>query len=57
MRVAHVRAAVEAFVGETVSVNSVSWVLASHAAGPAALFVRVARGRYVLAGRLVMTGS
>jgi hypothetical protein len=37
MRVAHVRAAVEALVGETVSVNSVSWVLASHAAGPAAL--------------------
>jgi hypothetical protein len=57
MRVAHVHAAVQASLGEPVSANSVSWVLASHAAGPVALFVRVARGRYVLAPRLVMTGS
>jgi hypothetical protein len=49
MRVAHVHAAVEASLGEAVSANSVSWVLASHSAGPSALFVRVARGRYVLA--------
>jgi hypothetical protein len=49
MRVAHVHAAVEASLGETVSANSVSWVLASHSAGPSPLFVRVARGRYLLA--------
>jgi len=49
MRVAHVHAAVEASLGESVSANSVSWVLASHSAGPSPLFVRVARGRYVLA--------
>lgn len=49
MRVAHVHAAIEASLGEAVSANSVSWVLASHAAGPSPLFVRVARGRYVLA--------
>lgn len=49
MRVAHVHAAVEAAMGESVSANSVSWVLASHSAGSSPLFVRVARGRYVLA--------
>lgn len=49
MRVAHVHTAVEASLGETVSANSVSWVLASHSAGSSPLFVRVARGRYVLA--------
>jgi hypothetical protein len=49
MRVAHVHAAVEAVLGESVSANSVSWVLASHSAGSSPLFVRVARGRYVLA--------
>jgi hypothetical protein len=49
MRITHVHAAVEALLGETVSANSVSWVLASHSAGPSPLFVRVARGRYVLA--------
>jgi hypothetical protein len=49
MRVGHVHAAVEASLGEAVSANSVSWVLASHAAGRSPLFVRVARGRYVLA--------
>jgi hypothetical protein len=49
MRVAHVHAAVEAWLGESVSVNSVSWVLASHSGGSSPLFMRVARGRYVLA--------
>jgi hypothetical protein len=49
MRVAHVHAAVEASLGESVSANSVSWVLASHSAGLSPLFVRVARGRYVVA--------
>jgi hypothetical protein len=49
MRVANVHAAVEALIGEVVSANSVSWVLASYSAGPSPLFVRVARGRYVLA--------
>jgi hypothetical protein len=49
MRVAHVHEAVEASLGETLSANSVSWVLASHSAGPSPLFVRVARGRYLLA--------
>jgi len=43
MRVAHVHAAVEVPLGETVSANSVSWVLASHSTGPSAQFVRVAR--------------
>ena len=57
MRVAHVHAAVEALVGEAVSANSVSWVLASHAAGPAALFVRVARGRYALCRPLGYDGE
>ena len=49
MRVAHVHAAVEAALGESVSANSVSWMLASHSAGLSPLFVRVARGRYVVA--------
>ena len=37
MRVGHVHAAVEAWLGETVLANSVSWVLASHSAGPSPL--------------------
>jgi hypothetical protein len=49
MRVTRVHAAVEALLGEKVSGDSVSWVLASHARGASPLFVRVARGRYVLA--------
>jgi hypothetical protein len=49
MRVAYAHAAVEAALGESVSANSVSWVLASHSVGLSPLFVRVARGRYVLA--------
>ncbi len=52
IRVADVRAALEASLGETVSANSVSWVLASHSVGPSPLFVRVARGRYVLASAM-----
>lgn len=50
MRVMSVHAAVEALVGGTVSKDSVSWVLSSHSASPSPLFVRVARGRYMLAG-------
>lgn len=50
MRVMSVHAAVEALVGETVSKDSVSWVLSSHSASPSPLFVSVARGRYMLAG-------
>lgn len=49
MRVMTVHAAVEALVGETVSKDSISWVLSSHSAGPSPVFVRVSRGRYVLA--------
>ena len=49
MRVVQAHAAVEALLGAQVSANSVSWVLARHAGGPSPLFVRVARGRYVLA--------
>jgi hypothetical protein len=49
MRPVGVHAAVEALVGEAVSKDSVCWVLSSHSAGPSPLFVRVARGRYVLA--------
>jgi hypothetical protein len=49
MRVAHVHAAVEALLGEPVSPDSVSWVLASDVRGPSPRFVRVARGCYVLA--------
>jgi hypothetical protein len=49
MRPIGVHAAVEALVGEKVSKDSVNWVLTSHSAGPLPLFVRIARGRYVLA--------
>jgi hypothetical protein len=49
MRAVSVHAAVETLVGEKVSKDSVSWVLSSHSIGPSSLFVRVARGRYVLA--------
>jgi hypothetical protein len=49
MRPVSVHAAVEALVGGKVSKDSVSWVLSSHSMGPSSLFVRVARGRYVLA--------
>jgi hypothetical protein len=49
MRVMHVHAAVEALLSEPVSVDSVSWALAADVRGPTPSFVRVARGRYVLA--------
>lgn len=49
MRVVDIHAAVEVSLNETVSASSVSWVLGSHSAGALPLFVRVARGRYVLA--------
>jgi len=49
MRVTDVHAAVAALLGEPVSADSVSWALASDVHGPAPSFVRVARGRYVLA--------
>ena len=49
MRPTQVHAAVEALLGESVSPDSVSWALASDVRCPAPRFVRVARGRYVLA--------
>jgi hypothetical protein len=49
MPVTDVYVAVEALLGEPVSVHSVNWVLASHSQGPSPRFVRVARDRYVLA--------
>lgn len=49
MRVSEVHAAVEAHLGETVSRDSVNWCLSARAGGPGSLFIRVARGRYVLA--------
>ena len=49
MRVMHVHAAVEALLGEAVSKDSVSWCLSAGAHGKEQLFVRIARGRYVLA--------
>jgi hypothetical protein len=51
MRVAQVHAAVEALLGETVSKDSVSWCLSAGVHRKERLFVRVARGRYVLAAR------
>ena len=49
MRPMQVHAAIEALLGEAVSPDSVSWALAWDVRGPAPRFVRVARGRYVLA--------
>ena len=49
MRVAQVHAAVEALLGEAVSKDSVSWCLSAGAHRKERLFVRIARGRYVLA--------
>ena len=48
MRATNVHVAVEALLGESVSSDSVGWVLASDVRGPAPLFVRVARGRYMV---------
>jgi hypothetical protein len=49
MRAKDIHAAVEALVGEPVVWSSVKDALASHASGSSRRFVRVARGRYVLA--------
>ena len=49
MRAKDIHAAVEASVGEPVGFSSVKQALASHVAGPSPRFVRIARGRYVLA--------
>lgn len=57
MRVVQAQEAVEEVIEEQVSANSVSWVLSSHSTGPSPLFVRVARGRYVLASETVATGA
>jgi hypothetical protein len=48
MRVAQVHAAVEALLGEAVSKDSVSWCLSTGVRRQERLFVRVARGRYVV---------
>jgi hypothetical protein len=49
MRVKDIHAAVEASVGEPVSWSSIKGALADHASGSSRRFVRIARGRYVLA--------
>lgn len=49
MRAKDIHAAVEALVGEPVRWSSVKQALATHVAGPSQRFVRIARGRYVLA--------
>lgn len=49
MRVKDIHAAVEASVGEPVQWSSVKTALASNVAGSSPRFVRIARGRYVLA--------
>lgn len=49
MRARDIHAAVEASVGEPVSWSSIKGALADHASGSSRRFVRIARGRYVLA--------
>jgi hypothetical protein len=49
MRAREIHAAVEAMLGEAVAWSSVRGALASNVSGPSPRFVRVARGRYVLA--------
>jgi hypothetical protein len=49
MRAKDIHAAVEASLGEPVSWSSIKGALADHASGPSPRFVRIARGRYVLA--------
>jgi len=49
MRAKDIHAAVEALIGEPVAWSSVKQALASHVSGPSPCFVRIARGRYVLA--------
>jgi hypothetical protein len=49
MQIRDIHAAVEALVGEPVPPPSVKGALAKNVAGSSARFVRVARGRYILA--------
>jgi hypothetical protein len=49
MRAKDIHAAVEALLGEPVAWSSIKGALADHASGSSRLFVRIARGRYVLA--------
>jgi hypothetical protein len=49
MRAKDIHAAVEALVGEPVAWSSIKGALADHVSGSARRFVRIARGRYVLA--------
>jgi hypothetical protein len=49
MQAKDIHAAVEALVGEPVPSPSVKGALAKHVTGSSARFVRVARGRYLLA--------
>lgn len=51
MRAREVHAAVEGMLGEAVAWSSVKGALSSNVSGSSPRFVRVARGRYVLAGR------
>jgi hypothetical protein len=49
MRATDIHRAVEALVGESVSWSSVKNALASNVSGSSPRFVRIARGRYMLA--------
>jgi hypothetical protein len=49
MRAKDIHAAVEVLIGERVPLPSVKGALAKPVAGSSARFVRVARGRYILA--------
>lgn len=49
MRVKDIHAAVEATLGETVATSSIKNALASNVSGDSRRFVRVAKGRYMLA--------
>jgi len=51
LHVVEVHQLVEHHVGEPVSISSVNDVLAARSSGPEQLFVRIARGRYVIAGK------
>jgi HB1, ASXL, restriction endonuclease HTH domain len=51
MRAREIHTAVETMLGEAVTWSSVKGALASNVSGSPPRFVRVARGRYVLAGR------
>jgi hypothetical protein len=49
MHTKEIHAAVETLIGEPIGWSSVKSALALHVSGPSPLFVRIARGRYVLA--------